>query len=973
VTGTPWERVEALFHAALERPVEEREAWVEARAAGDEKLLRRVKRLLEAHDAVERDSDLLPGVEAGIETGEAAALLRWAGEEPNPGDEIGRYRIVGVVGQGGMGTVYLAEDPVLGRSVALKFLPSLLQHEDRLLAEARAASALDHPCIGTVYEVGEDSSGRRFMAMAYYEGGTLRDRVRGGPLALDEAVTVAVQVADALDAAHTHGIVHRDVKPENLVFDGAGRVKVVDFGIARAGSEAGEAQSTGGTRAYMSPEQRSGGTVDGRTDLWSLGVVLHEMLTGGRPTEVGAGDEMPAGTIPGAVQAVLTKCLAPDPADRFQTGKALAEALRDATRPPPRLGVLFSGPRGRVLAGGLVAAAVVLVAGGGLLARQLPRVAEASGSASGVFEPRGTVVLADLEAPPELDGVALAIREAFAVDLQQSGFVSVLSRAAVDAVLERMQVAAGDPLRGGLAREVAERAGARAVLETSVARLGSRYALSTRGIDPRTGSELFAVRTTAGERRLLGAVERLSREARSRLGESSASLEESRPLPEVTTASLEALRYLAEAERYFVSDRERTVAALAAAVELDPGFAMAHRLAAAARTGQASFGDVAPHLELAYAHRDRLSDRERWHIEAFRASEVVFDPELAVSLYRRILMRFPDDVRAAGNLGLTYMSWYAQPERAWEAFEAGLAHHPDNPHLLGNALFLAVVLDRPADLETLSARARAPGADPSLALLLPHVELARAYTLRDTAAVRDQCGRLLPTPGFGPWNMADIREYCGSMEVSLGEPDRGIETMEPVFEPYLAMGRYRNATHVAHGLAAAEMMRGDAVAAEARLLEAVAALPVEGFAEPDRYITRTNLRIHAIWMGWDRVETAAREKFPPHADPEDLLARGGEALVRATSLLRDGDPAGALSALEGAFPGEILPLGWRFFVEHFRGMAHEGLGNAELARDHYRRAEHPRWGMFPIMTKDRVFAPLSAERLAGLVAPSADG
>jgi tetratricopeptide (TPR) repeat protein len=969
VSGASWDQVEALFHSALELPPGERAAHVAEQAAGDVELARRVAGLLAAHEAVEQHTDPMADLASGIETGKAAELLRWAVSEPQPGDELGRYRITGIAGRGGMGTVYLAEDPVLARQVAIKLLPPLLHDGDRLLAEARAASGLDHPCIGTVFEVGEDETGRGFMAMAYYEGGSLRDRLGDGPLPLDEAVQVAVQVADALDMAHAHGIVHRDVKPENLVFDAAGRVKVVDFGIARGGPGADERGSTGGTRAYMSPEQLAGEPLDGRTDLWALGVVLHEMLTGQRPAEGGDLSE----AIPARVRDVLSKCIARDPEGRFATGKALAHALREATRPPAQWGTFFSGRRGRLMAGSLAAAALVMLVTGGILARQLPRVAEARGNATGIFEARGTVLLADFDAPPELDGVATAIRQALVVDLQQSGYVSVLPAAAVGEVLERMTVDVEAPLQGALAREVAERAGAGAVLETSVARVGSRYSLGTRAFDSRTGNELFAVRTTAGERRLLGAVQRLSRETRSRLGETAESLAESRPLPEVTTASLEALRYLAEAEHYFSSDRQRTVEALAAAVELDPGFAMAHRLAAAARTGQASYGEVAPHAELAYENRDRLTDRERWHIEAFRALEVRFDPELAVSLYRRILMRFPDDVRAAGNLGLAYMSWYAQPEHAWEAFEAGLAHHPDNPHLLGNSLFLALVLDRPDDLEALVERARAPGADPSLPALLPHVELARAYTLRDTAAVRTHCGGLLPTPGFGPWNMVDLREYCGSMEVSLGNPDRGIEIMEPVFEPYLAMGRYRNATHVAHGLAAAEMMRGEPEAAEQRLLNAVAELPVEGFLEPDRFITRTNLRIHAAWMGWGRVEAAAREKFPPHPDPEDLLARGGEALVRVASLLRAGEPARALETLDGAFPGEIVPIGWRFFLEHFRGMAHEALGNPELAREHYRRAESPGWGMFPIMTKDRVFAPLSAERLSRLAGPDVEG
>ena len=192
-----------------------------------------------------------------------------------------------------MGTVYLAEDLNLRRKVALKFLaPATGSNPEaaaRLLREARAASALDHPHISTIYEVGE-SGGQPFIAMAYHEGETLAARLARGPLPIADAARILSQTADALAAAHAAGIVHRDLKPSNLMLTSSGQVKVLDFGIAKI--EMGETStqltregSTVGTAAYMSPEQAEGEVADARADVWSLGVVAYEMLTGRTPFE----------------------------------------------------------------------------------------------------------------------------------------------------------------------------------------------------------------------------------------------------------------------------------------------------------------------------------------------------------------------------------------------------------------------------------------------------------------------------------------------------------------------------------------------------------------------------------------------------------------------------------------------------------------------------------------------------------------
>src|SRR5688500_3227791 len=287
-----WQQVEQLYHDAMERAAGERAAFLAEACAGDERLRREVESLLAYEDRAENfiESPALEVAAKMMAEEEVATELA--------GQTINQYQIISHLGTGGMGEVYLAEDTRLARRVALKFLPALLTqdkaHLRRFEQEARAVAALSHPNVCVIHEVVETGEGRHCIVMEYVEGVTLRERMAEGRMKVEEALDAAVQIASALSAAHAAGIVHRDIKPENIMLRRDGYVKILDFGLAKLVEEESqpldhEADTRAlqlktqpgmvmGTVGYMSPEQARGLPVDARTDVWSLGVVLYEML-----------------------------------------------------------------------------------------------------------------------------------------------------------------------------------------------------------------------------------------------------------------------------------------------------------------------------------------------------------------------------------------------------------------------------------------------------------------------------------------------------------------------------------------------------------------------------------------------------------------------------------------------------------------------------------------------------------------------
>jgi tRNA A-37 threonylcarbamoyl transferase component Bud32/tetratricopeptide (TPR) repeat protein len=546
-----------------------------------------------------------------------------------------RYRIEGEIGSGGMATVYLAEDLKHHRKVAVKVLKpevALALGAERFLREIEIAANLLHPHILPVFDSGE-ADGFLFYVMPRVTGGSLRDRLEEeGRLPVEEAVTIAREIADALAHAHERGVIHRDVKPANILLTG-GHALLTDFGVAQAVAQAGEARLTQtgislGTPAYMSPEQATGeGDLDGRSDQYALGCVLYELLAGRPPFTGPTGErvvrqhltadapdlrEMRPG-VPGPLAATVERALSKDPTERFATAVTFAGALRGegdgwVGRPAPSARTVLR----RVLGG---VAGVVVVAILGALALHYFNGSLDLGPPS-PDRPYTVLAAVDGSADPAIrEAVEFLLRSA----LDVAHVVQTVPGTEVERVLTLMERPQDAPLDAATARELAERLGVSTVVRTRLDALGNGFLVAVRVEEAASGRLVAEARHQAPEAdALVENVDVVSTELRRHLGETRAALANAEPLPQVFTRSLEALRKYREGVALFSNFQPGLAVPLfREALALDPEFSAAHVELSAAYHNAGIADSVVVHLRRALENPERLTDAQRRNTEAY--------------------------------------------------------------------------------------------------------------------------------------------------------------------------------------------------------------------------------------------------------------------------------------------------------------------------------------------------------------------
>jgi tetratricopeptide (TPR) repeat protein len=869
------------------------------------------------------------------------------------GQTISHYRVRERLGSGGMGEVYKAEDVRLHRMVALKFLIGDMAQDtlavERFQREAQAASALNHPNICTIYDANVEDS-HPFLAMEYLDGVTLRHLLAHKPLPLSQLLDLSIEITDALAAAHSAGIIHRDIKPGNIFVTKLGHAKILDFGLVkRVSSDEGLSQmptadekllltspgSTLGTIAYMSPEQARGEELDTRTDLFSFGAVLYEMATGrlafpgitAAVVHEAILNKAPAPAaglnkqVPAELEEIISMALEKNRKLRYQKAadiradlqrlrQEVAEHVSGSSEVASRTGWRLKRMARKRWRFGVTAVLAIMIVAVGV--HFYPRRAAA-------LTAKDTIVLADFAnrtGDPVFDET---LRQGLAVQLEQSPFLSLVSEQHIQQALRLMGQSPDKSLTPQIARELCQRAGSVAALDGSIASLGKQYVLELRAVNCRTGDTMAREEATAeGKEQVLKALSRAAGKMREKLGESLATAEKfDTPLEQVTTPSLEALQAYSRGRVSMMgkSDFTAAIPQLEQAVRLDPNFALAYAALATCYYDLGESAKASENAKKAFDLRDRVSERERLIIESRYHLFATGNLEKARQSLELWAQTYPRDLVARNDLGANYGT-LGQYEKGLAVTEEAMRLDPGSALTVTNLFAAYLQMNRFDDARSLAVEALTKRLDsPPLRLGLYQL----GFLQNDTAEMAKQVN----------WAMG---------QTGIEDALLAAEADSVAFYGQLSKARDFSRKAVASALKADEKETASGYEADAALREALFGNPVEARQRAATAMALATPRDveYGIALASAVTDTSKNSQAQITKRMDDLARRFPEdtvvqfnylPTVNAILQINTGNPAKAIEILEAARPYELgspsnISMSLSMYPVYVRGLAY---------------------------------------------------
>ncbi len=975
-----WQQVKAIFQNVVELDAQERAAFLASLSADDQPLRPQVERMLAADDSAD----------SFLESSPVHHLIE-AAQQVKIGQTIGAYQITDQLGVGGMGEVYAARDTRLERNVAIKLLPAMYTMDEsrvqRFEREAKAASALNHPNIVTIHEIGQHEN-THFIVTELVAGTTLRQVMSARHLRISEATEIAIQMASALVAAHEAGIVHRDIKPDNVMIRPDGLVKVLDFGLAKLTGLRNEDAETlvqppentphsalrnphstelgmvMGTARYMSPEQARGVRVDERSDIFSHGVVLYEMLTGVPPFQgetatdviiaVVEKEPLPLANfvpdLPAELSGIVNTALRKNCTERYQTSRALLAELKsfrraaaeeyddlEVVRPARNTSDLTRSTftaqylatqikqhkRASLAALAVVLAAIVTVSWFFFSKRTY------------ALTEKDTVLLADVvnnTGEAVFDG---ALKQALAVQLEQTPFLNFFPEERVRETLKLMNRAPDERLTRDVAREICVRQGLKAALVGTIAKFDRNYSITLEAINAQSG-EAFAGTLVEAEGRdeVLSALGKATNQLREKMGESLNSMQRfATPMEQATTASLDALKAVSLARDQFLKgNRLEAIALYKRAIEIDPTFAFPYARLANAYDGVGQADIAREYATKGYELRERTSEREKFYITSIYHDCVTGEIEQDIETLKIWAQTYPRDVYPHNTLAMRYHCLGLYEESASEAREA-LRIDPNYVFPYGNLAAAMMRMDRYGEAQSTIQQAR----ERKLDSMLYHLVLFRVgFAQGNQELVNQQIN-------WGKGRLDEVYSFAWqSLAASFGGRLREADNFT---QRALALAEQRNLREAAASFlvdsAARQALVGNQELAKANIAKAISLSPTV-MTRGYRNVVILPLGPLVYVLNGDLAQAQALLEETTKQHPQNSLSQKvWIPVTRAAIELRHGRADKAIEWLKSAEPYEPASSFWPNWM---RGQAYLQLKKApEAAAEFQKIIAHRGW------------------------------